>query len=88
MVSFFRHFSGFSFFNHSLFTAVSKASFVLLARNLVHYMAESCGSLFNSHKKEQGLYGEYGNECATDIMVFCSDALKGESSTETYTASF
>ena len=41
MVSFLRYFSGFSNFNQGLFTLVSKASFVLLARNLSYYMAES-----------------------------------------------
>ena len=54
MVSFLTHFRGFSFFKLTLFTLVSKASFVLLARNLLHYIADVSGSLFASRGSDQG----------------------------------
>ena len=60
VVIFLTHFRGFSFFNLTLFTLVGKASFVILPRNLFHYMAESLESLFASHKCTQGLHAECG----------------------------
>ena len=75
------------FFPHqSFFTLVSKDSFILLARNLFHCMAESLFSLVVSQGSNQGSLAECEKEISylSSLFIFLSRVLVFRCSQQTF----